>query len=66
MGGLFGGPKLPKPEPVVRLPDENDPAIAEEARRKRMALQSRSGRASTVLADGGSGGGSYSNTVLGQ
>jgi hypothetical protein len=66
MGGLFGGAKPPKPQPPVRLPDEDDPAIAEEARRKRMAATSKSGRASTVLTDGGSGNGAYANTVLGQ
>jgi hypothetical protein len=65
MGGLFKSPKPPAQEPPVRLPDENDPAIAEEARRKRLATANRQGRASTVLTEGSATGG-YSNTVLGQ
>lgn len=62
MGGLFGA-KRPKQEPPTALPDEDDPAIKEEARRKRQSIASREGRASTILT--GAGGG-YSNTQLGQ
>lgn len=68
MGGLFGGaPKAPKPAAPVRMPDIASPVVnaaEEEARRKAM---SRSGRASTILSQGSSGGSqAYTNTALGQ
>lgn len=57
MTGLFGGP--PKPPPVTRMPDENDPAVL-AARRKQYEMASeRAGRASTFLAD------AYQNDKLG-
>ena len=64
MGGfskLFGG-GAPKPQPVVRMPDRNDPKIAEERRRKMMETAQTKGRESTDLTGGG---GSYFNDLLG-
>lgn len=75
MGGLFGGSK-PKPAPVVRMPDEEDPAVLEAKRRQAAAEQARSGRTSTVLtnraqrnaAQPGTQAGTtaYKNSLLGQ
>lgn len=75
MGGLFGGSK-PKPTPVQRMPDTEDPAVKESQRRSAAAAQSRTGRASTVLtnrqqreattATGTPGTQAYGNSFLGQ
>lgn len=65
MGGLFS---RPKPQPVARMPDVNDPAVkAAEDRTRRLAM-ARSGRESTILADRGSSSGTqaYRNTKMGQ
>lgn len=67
IGGIFGGgsaPKPPAPPPPTPMPDLMDPAIMQAQRRRLMADFGRSGRASTLLADGGSGG-DYSNDKLG-
>jgi hypothetical protein len=74
MGGLFGGGKTPKPTPVQRMPDTEDPAVKESQRRTAAASQVRSGRASTVLtnrqqratATGTPGTQSFQNSYLGQ
>lgn len=53
MGALFSGPpKPPKPPPPVAMPDFEDPAILEKARRRKLEAASRSGRASTMLTGG--------------
>jgi len=50
MSGLFGGKSsTPKPTPVQRMPDTEDPAVKEAKRRAAADAQARSGRASTVL-----------------
>lgn len=75
MGKLFGGGEKPKPTPVTRMPDEEDPAVQEARRRAAVASQARSGRTSTVLTNRGqrtSAGGTqagttaYGNSFLGQ
>lgn len=54
-------PKLPKPEPVKRMPDPESPQ-ALEARRLRLAeRRDAGGRDSTILSDD-----TYSNNLLGQ
>lgn len=65
MGKLFGG--APKPAPPVRMPDAEDPSVKAAADMTRRAAMSRSGRSSTMLTGGGSGGSqAYKNTLLGQ
>lgn len=73
MGGLFGS--KPKPQPVQRMPDEEDPAVKEAKRRAAAATAARSGRTSTVLTprnsanngnDAPAAGGAYKNSFLGQ
>lgn len=69
MGGLFGS--TPKPTPVTRMPDEQDPAVLEAKRRAAQQQQARSGRTSTVLTPrrptaGQPGTTAYSNSLLGQ
>lgn len=63
MGGvlksIFGGPKIPKPSPVVPMPDPDGPEALAARRRALLAAQARSGRASTMLS------GDYQNTKLG-
>lgn len=65
MGGIvksiFGGPQLPKPKPVVPMPDVNGPEVEAARRRAMMEAQRRSGRASTLL----SGDLDYSRNKLG-
>ncbi len=63
MGFLFGS--KPKPADPVRMPTSS----SEEASRllgirKQKEIMARSGRRSTVLS--GSGGGAYTNSLLGQ
>lgn len=73
MGALFGGtPSPPKPKPPAPMPDASDPAILEAQRRRRAAMATSGGRASTVLTGPGGmmrqGTGNdedYSRTVLG-
>lgn len=50
MGGLFK-PKTPKPQPVVRMPDQNDPALLEAKRQRQAQDAQRGGRDSTILSD---------------
>lgn len=58
-------PQLPAPAPPVRIPDENDPKILEERRRREEMQRASRGRRSTEL-DGGSGApATYTNTSLG-
>lgn len=78
MGGLFGGgASTPKPTPVQRMPDTEDPAIKQSQRRVAADAQARSGRASTVLTNraqraasstttGTPGTQAYGNSFLGQ
>lgn len=63
--GLLGGPKAPPVTPPKPMPDENDPAMQMESRRK-YASTRRGGRSSTIL-DGfdGSGDGGYSRETMG-
>lgn len=50
MGNLFKKPKIDKPE-VVRMPDEQDPAVLAERRRKTAEMRQRGGRDSTIMSD---------------
>lgn len=63
MGGvlktLFGGPKIPKPAPVVPMPDTDGPEALAAKRRALLEAQERAGRASTMLS------GDYQKTKLG-
>ena len=52
-------PKIPKPEPAVRMPDQQDPAAVEAKRRKQAELSQGKGRASTDLT------GTYASDRLG-
>lgn len=67
MGGM-STPKTEKPK-VVRMPNEEDPAALEAARRRREAAMQRQGRQSTILTDqaqaraGLAGGGSGNSTI---
>lgn len=49
----MGGMSTPKPTPpkVVRMPNEEDPAALEAARRQREATMQRKGRLSTIMTD---------------
>jgi hypothetical protein len=58
IGKLFAG-KTPKPQPVVRMPDQQDPEAIEARRRKRAELAQGEGRASTDLT------GTYASDRLG-
>jgi len=56
MGSMFSSPKPvatpPPPAPTpVAMPDTDSDAVAKERRRKLTEMQSRSGRASTILTD---------------
>lgn len=53
MGGLFKTPKVQQPEQPrkVRMPVQEDPAIAEAAERTKQAAIMRRGRQSTVLTN---------------
>ena len=56
--GIFSKPKPPKPQPIVRMPDENDPAALKARRDLMMQAQAQGGRASTIFqqaADGALG-----------
>ncbi len=66
----MGGMSTPKPEKpkVVRMPNEEDPAALEAAKRRREAAVQRQGRQSTILTDqamtrAGLGGGSGNATI---
>jgi len=70
MGGM-STPKLKEPR-VVRMPNEEDPAALEAARRRREAALERQGRLSTILTDQsqaraglGGGGPSSGNATIG-
>jgi hypothetical protein len=58
IGKLFAG-KTPKTQPVVRQPDQQDPAALEAQRKKRSDLIQGQGRASTDLT------GAYASDRLG-
>lgn len=73
MGKLFGGGDTPKPTPVAKMPDPEDPTVKAAERARQLAIQQRSGRSSTVLTRGSSGSAgnnagtqSYGNSLLGQ
>lgn len=54
VGNIFNPPSPPKPEKPAPMPVA-DSAEAESARRRRTAaMRQRSGRASTILSEGGS------------
>lgn len=61
MTKLFGGspsvaappPPPPPPPPPAPMPDPEDPTLLANKRRKVAAASVRSGRASTILSDGG-------------
>lgn len=54
----MGSPKPPEPPPPQPMPDLDDPAALAAKRKVLDSAAARSGRASTVLANGdGSGGG---------
>lgn len=61
MGGIFSKPKLPPPPPPPPEPEpmpDPDPeasGVAREKRAKIVEQQKRSGRASTILSQGGGG-----------
>lgn len=66
MSFLFG--KTPKPTPVAKMPDPEDPGTKNAEDRKRREIAARSGRRSTVLSQSaGSGAGTtpYKSTMLG-
>lgn len=50
MASLFK-PKIPKPEPVSRMPDPEDPAVLAERRKKQAEMRARGGRDSTIMSD---------------
>lgn len=63
MGGLFKGPKQPKPQPVIPPPTVDD---AEARRIEQDRLRKRRGRMSTIMAGGSSlGGGVGISKLLG-
>ena len=72
MAELFGLTKKPqplpppKPQPVVRMPDEFDPVAQAERRRVRAEALAGKGRAATELAKPAMGATSYENAVLGE
>ncbi len=65
MGGIVkaivGGPDLPKPKPVIPMPDPQGPEAEAARRRTMIEAQNRQGRASTLL----SGDLDYSRNKLG-
>ena len=67
MAGLFGRPKTPEVKPPAPMPDENDPAQREAARRRVSSMRATSGRRSTILSGEGMGsmGEDYSKAKLG-
>ena len=68
MGGLFQGPKIPKPPPEVAMPDPEDLKARMAKRNAMMSAKTRKGRESTILgptvAEGG-GGREYGSSTLG-
>lgn len=50
MGSLFKS-KPPKIEPPSRMPDEQDPAVLAERRRKIAEQRQRGGRESTIMSE---------------
>jgi hypothetical protein len=68
----MGGMSTPKPTPpkVVRMPNEEDPANIEAAKRQREATMQRKGRLSTIMTDqnqarAGLGGGGSGDATIG-
>jgi hypothetical protein len=68
----MGGMSAPKPTPpkVVRMPNEQDTAALEAAKRQREAVMARKGRLSTIMTDQGQsraglGGGSSGDATIG-
>lgn len=53
MGKTPDTPAQPAPAPMAPLPDSDDPAVRDAKRKKAAEIQSRSGRASTLLSDMG-------------
>ena len=60
MGGLLGL-SAPKQQPVVRMPDQKDPAVLAAQDQQRRKLLAGGGRDSTNLT----GSGTFQNTNLG-
>ncbi len=50
MANLFK-PKMPKVEKPTRMPDEQDPEVLAERRRKQAEMRARGGRDSTIMSD---------------
>ncbi len=50
---LFGGSKEPQTKAATPMPMADDAAVEAAKRRKQIEIQSRSGRASTILSDTG-------------
>lgn len=46
---MGGPPPVAKPKPLPPMPSIADPAVAEEAKRKRILERNAGGRASTIL-----------------
>lgn len=65
MGALFSKPKTPQVKPPAPMPDENDPGIMAAAIRKKNAITTRGGRASTILSDAGGGTSDFGSSKMG-
>jgi len=68
MAALFGGaPAVPAPPPVVPMPDLQDPAVLAAQQSVLTGAAARSGRASTLLSNTGTGpqAGTYAGSTLG-
>ena len=50
MANLFK-PKMPKVEKATRMPDDQDPAVLAERRRKTAEMRQRGGRDSTIMSE---------------
>lgn len=50
---IFGGKDKPQVKPPTPMPMADDAAVEAAKRRKQIEIQSRSGRASTILSDSG-------------
>jgi hypothetical protein len=55
LSSLFSSPKPPVAAPVVRMPDQNDPAALEARKQQQRKLIQGTGRESTNLTGGFTG-----------
>jgi hypothetical protein len=53
MGGLFSKPSIPKPQPVVAIPEPDDELVKQASRRRIATALSSSGRRSTTRQEAG-------------